>query len=85
MAREIDGASSSGDPSKDNYDATHWTKSEVTPEGQINTYVGRAGSNDDNHCHSYKSSDGRSGVIHRGECKVCDDESNGNSGTGAQK
>lgn len=83
MAKEIDGASSSGDSSKDNYDSTHWTKSEATSDGQVNTYVGKVGS--DNHCHSYKTSESNSGVVHRGACKVCDDESNGNSGTGSQK
>jgi hypothetical protein len=39
---------------------------------QINHYVGYKDTG--KHCHSYKEHDsGNSGVVHRGECNVCDD------------
>ena len=77
MAKEVDGASSSGNPAKDNYDTTHWTKSKTTSSGQTNTYVGKVGSSE--HCHGWKTADGKSDVEHRGHCKVCDDEKGGNN------
>lgn len=39
---------------------------------QSNYYVGSEKTGD--HCHMWKSDSGSAGVVHRGECKVCDDE-----------
>ena len=42
--------------------------------GQHDYYVGKEGSSD--HCHGWNNkSTGESGVVHRGECKVCEDNS----------
>lgn len=54
-------------------DDTHWVKDTKSSNGQLNSYVGRVGSSD--HCHMYNDPNGNSGVVHRGECKVCDDKS----------
>jgi len=54
-------------------DSTHWTKDTVSSKGQRDSYVGKNGSSD--HCHMYNDPGGNSGVVHRGECKVCDDNS----------
>jgi len=41
--------------------------------GQHNYYVGKEGS--DSHCHAWNNTKtGESGVVHRGDCKVCQDE-----------
>lgn len=56
-------------------DDTHWSKSYADSKGQVNDLSGKNGSSD--HCHMYKDSSGKSGVVHRGDCKVCDDEKSG--------
>lgn len=65
-------------------DDTHWVRDTESSSGQKDSYVGKNDGSGD-HCHAWKTSDGRSGVEHRGHCKVCDDEKNGDSGTGPQK
>lgn len=56
-------------------DGSHWGKTHSNDK-QSNYYVGKSGSS--SHCHSWKEkSSGKSGVVHRGSCKVCDDKSSG--------
>lgn len=52
-------------------DDTHWTTSYTDSNGQHNDLCGKNGSSD--HCHMWNDH-GDTGVVHRGECKVCDDE-----------
>lgn len=49
-------------------------------EKQINYYVGEK-DDQKNKCHMYNEhgEDGKSGVVHRGGCAVCDDQKNNNS------
>ncbi len=54
-------------------DATHWTTTYESSNGQVNDLCGKVGSGD--HCHLWKDSEGKTGVEHRGHCKVCDDNS----------
>lgn len=57
-------------------DAGHWGKVSVR-ESQSDYYVGKNDRSGD-HCHMYKERDsGKSGVVHRGSCKVCDDKKSG--------
>ena len=53
-------------------DDTHWNTTYEAKNGQVNELVGKIDSPE--HCHLWKTSDGDSGVEHRGHCKVCDDE-----------
>lgn len=57
-------------------DESHWGK--VSDKGsQSDYYVGKNDSTG-SHCHMYKEGDsGSSGVVHRGSCKVCDDDKSG--------
>lgn len=56
-------------------DDTHWGKVQSN-ESQTNYYVG-GNESEGKHCHLYVENDtGRSGVVHRGECKVCEDNEN---------
>lgn len=56
-------------------DDTHWSKTYSDSKGQVNDLSGRVGSGD--HCHLWKDSSGKTGVEHRGNCKVCDDNKSG--------
>lgn len=57
-------------------DDSHWGKVSSN-DSQSNYYVGKNDSSG-NHCHMFKEHDsGESGVVHRGSCKVCDDEESG--------
>lgn len=48
-------------------------------EGRADAYVGDSGSG--THCHMYAdASTGQSGIIHRGGCDQCRDESSSDSG-----
>lgn len=58
-----------------NDDSSHWGKVSSN-DRQSDYYVGKQGSGE--HCHMWREHDsGRSGVEHRGHCKVCDDSSSG--------
>jgi hypothetical protein len=50
---------------------------------QIDHYTGEKGSVPDNHCHMFNEhgADGKSGVVHRGGCAVCDDNKSGGANT----
>ncbi len=46
----------------------------TSSSGQHDYYVGHEGSS--SHCHGWNNPEtGESGVVHRGDCKVCQDES----------
>jgi len=53
-------------------DDTHYVVDYKSSKGQLNSLVGKVGS--DTHCHLYNDTNGNSGVVHRGDCKVCDDK-----------
>jgi len=56
-------------------DGGHWGTTQNSGS-QSNYYVGKSGSGD--HCHMWNDkSSGKSGVEHRGSCKVCDDKKSG--------
>jgi len=56
-------------------DDTHWSKTYSDSNGQVNDLCGKVDSSE--HCHLWKDSSGKTGVEHRGHCKVCDDKSSG--------
>lgn len=58
-------------------DDTHWSTSYTSKDGQSNDLSGKVGSGE--HCHMYREESGKAGVVHRGECKVCDDNTNSSS------
>ena len=57
-------------------DGGHWGK--VSSGGsQSDYYVGKNDSSG-GHCHMFREHEsGKSGVVHRGDCKVCDDKKSG--------
>jgi hypothetical protein len=54
-------------------DSSHWGKSSTSSSGQKDYYVGK-NDGSGSHCHGYNNN-GNQGVVHRGDCKVCDDVS----------
>jgi hypothetical protein len=75
-----------GDSEGDSHDTTHWDRGTSSSDGaQVNHYVGKNDS-DGSHCHMWSNSDsGTSGVVHRGECKVCDDGNGGSNSANDSK
>lgn len=54
-------------------DDSHWGKTTSSGSGQKDYYVGSHEGGGE-HCHGWNNkSTGSSGVVHRGECKVCGD------------
>lgn len=60
---------STSDPTHDNYGRSNPSRSDE--------YTSKSGDGG-NHCHLWVNKDsGESGVVHRGHCKVCDDNRSG--------
>ncbi len=60
-------------PGDDDRDDGRFEKAFEKDDGQIDYYVGNQQTGE--HCHMYRNEEtGSTGVVHRGECAVCEDE-----------
>jgi hypothetical protein len=62
----------------DNRNDNKFEHAEKSSNGQVNYYVGNKDSGE--HCHMWNNTSIKeSGVVHRGQCNVCDDNSSSGS------